>query len=380
MIYFEKWFIYIWSFVFLLYFCGWSALNPPIDYTLLGVFLVAFLFAFIMLKTFRKTKERYIPLIVHNRRPTVTIFILLGFICDFLYQGYIPLMHPYSGYDTDAVFQERMGIPYFHVLIIALAVYYGMYLSYLCICNKEKTYAIELLSILIFLFLNNSRGYIVFIVIVSLLLFVGMNANSIAKLKVKVVVFCLIIFFLLLCFISIMGNIRSGYLWNDFSYINNIGKFSGENNWFFDFLTWPYLYITTPLGNLNLNMISKDYSYDFVSFISAFLPENISKMFAVSPTRHLYVASYLNASTGYIVPLKTFGAFGLFFAIIFQLLFYELIRFYIAKNKCFLAFTDSCLSFLIIVSLFYNSFSTSAVCFIPFFLLITNFYLKKKLH
>lgn len=378
MLKFQNWYAGIWIAILLLYSFGWSALNMQLDPGLLTFFCVSILIS-ILLAAFSKP----IPLIKmrwrRERKPVITISIILGFFLDWAYQRQIPVFHSYSGFDPAAEEQAVIGIPVVHVVLTAVAIFYAMYLAYLYLSDtKAKGYLCEYCAILAILLLNNSRGYVVYTVFVGVLLYVAFNKKKIFDTKVKV--YCLAIFGALgiIFFISAAGNIRVGYAWNDCSYIERIGCYRDYPEWLSKHFMWFYTYSTSPLANLNLNCQLFNGDYNLGVLLTSLIPEQIGSLFHISGGKPAYIVQHLNACTGFVSFVVAAGLAGLFVGFLGLFGIYTLVKYFLNRYVVLQTFGNAVLSFLVIAFIFFNSLSTSALCYIPLFLVIGSIYLSKR--
>ena len=106
---------------------------------------------------------------------------------------------------------------------------------------------------------------------------------------------------MLLIGIGIFGNIRSGFGWNDTTYITAIGRYTDAYPTYLnDNIKWTYTYLTSSLANLNYNVSTfAGGGYSLQTLID-FVPETFSKHALAQQLDIRYQVTYLNASTGYI--------------------------------------------------------------------------------
>lgn len=375
MLKYQNWYIGIWLIVVLLYCQGWSSLNAPLISSLLS-FFVASIFVTFFLSVFSSP----VPLLklrwVRTRKPLITIFLIAGFVADWAYRREIPIFNPYQGFDTSVTEQETMGIPVVHVVIIGLSIFYAMYLQYLFLSNtKQKTLLVELLSVLFLLLLNNSRGYVVFSLFVGVLLYAAFNKSDLLNTRASVIVFLVFGVLGIVFFISAAGNIRSGYSWNDCSYIEAIGYFDNYPSWLSKHFMWFYTYATSPLANLNLNCSLHYSNFDAPGLLYSFLPEQISNSYLLVNVKPAYIVQHLNACTGFATFSVAAGSLGLFVGFVGLVGYYSLIKVVLKKFVVLQTFGNALLCFLTIAFIFFNCFTTSALCYIPLFLIIASIYL-----
>jgi hypothetical protein len=361
-----------------LYGLGWSSFNTPLDLILLVFFVATILLATIFSKLSGHTPTRRL-IYCKRRRPIITVLIALGFIADWTYRGAIPITQPYTGANGTNVISEAVGIPVIHVILISVSIFYSMYLGYLFLSDNKKHYLIELLLMCLTLLLNNSRGYIVFILIVLMLLFCAFNFKDIVNIKLHNIIIVIVSIVLIAVFVSIMGNIRSGYQWNDCSYIEMLGSFNNYPSFLPKDFMWAYSYATSPLANLNYNICSGNTANDIGAFAANLLPASISKYYIASlSVVPNHIVNYFNADTGFAAYYCSLGIAGMYLVFIIQFVLYGVIQYITDRHKVISTFSSAVFSFLVIVTIFYSPFYTVAVCGMPLCTLVASFYLKRK--
>lgn len=379
MLKYQNWYAGIWIAVLGLYSFGWSSFDDSLSPALLIFFVIT-----ISLSVALGVLSSAIPLRqlkwVKKRKPVITIAVVLGFFADWGYRGSLPILQDYQGYDPTKVTDDlSVGIPYFHVVLISFAVFYAMYISYLLISDfSKKGYLVELIVLLGIFVLNNSRGYVVFCLFVLFLMYAAFNGKRIKNIKIGVIALLIVAFFAIVFFISAMGNIRSGYSWNDCSYVEMIGRFSNYPKWLPKHFMWTYLYMTSPLSNLNLNYISYSGNTDLTSVFLSFLPEQFSNGYLSTHISMSYVATYLNAVSGFATFVRAAGVVGIYIAFAGLIVYFEIVRLILCKFQVFETFGNVLLCFMSLSMIFFNCFMTSAVCYIPLFLICGSFYLRNQ--
>lgn len=379
MLKYQNWYAGIWIVVIGLYALDWSSLNGALDPALLVFFCVSIVVSIVM-----AALSGPIPLVklrwIKQRKPVVTIAVFLGFLADWAYRGGLPVFQSYQGYDPTSTAELSVGIPVFHVVLMAFVIFYVMYLSYLYLSDTQnKGYLSEFLLLIGMLVLNNSRGYVVFCLFIMVLLYSSFNSKGIKQTKVSSIVLIVLAVFGVIIFISAAGNIRSGYSWNDCSYIETIGYFNNYPEWLTKHFMWGYSYATSPLANLNLNCMHYSGNLNVAALLFSFLPEQLS----AGPLSHgvniYYVVNHLNAVTGFATFVSAAGVGGAYVAFAGMMLLYTFIKAILRKFRVLETFGNALLCFLAMAMIFFNCFTTSALCYIPLFLIVASCYLNTRL-
>ncbi|MCI6556927.1 hypothetical protein [Schaalia hyovaginalis] len=377
MLKFENWFIATWLIVGILYSFRWSSFNTALPVELILVFGAGMIIALVISIGYRAPKPERRVISMH-RKPTITFLLVALFIADFAYRAEIPVLRPYTGYDVTLAIQEQVGIPVVHVIVISVALFYAMYLAFLWVSERRGSLLAEFGIMLLLFIFNNSRGYVLFSMLVLLLLLGAAEAHVIREFRVVTGIGMSVLGVASLIFVSIMGNIRSGFHWNDSSYITSLGRYDNYPTWLTEHFKWIYTYVTSPVANLKLNLQDGMHETNMAGFIYSFVPESFSKEVIAASYHIEYVVDYLNASTGYAGFAATMGYYGVFIAICVQLGYYALIRAILKKQGSIEVFGNAVLVFLVIVSCFYSPFYSSAVCYMPLWLIVCSTYHKRK--
>ena len=360
-----------WLFVFLLYELGWSSLNIPLAPSLIAFFAITIATSLVFGCRYKQSKP--CGIVWKKRFPLITVLLIVGFCIDWLYQGGLPLVQEYSGYDPTLSAQPVMGIPIVHVALIGTIIVAIPYLFYLYVSSANKTILIEIFALAIVLFLNKSRGYLVFVIICMALIYLRMRYTKLKDVRPRLIFALLGMLLALFFFISIAGNLRSGYAWNDCSYIREAGRFDAYPSWLTEHFMWGYTYITSCLGNLAYNIQMGNVSHSISELLFSFLPESISSGRLAEP---VYEVLHLNACTGFISSACAYGVLGMYLFYIVQMGIYSLLQYLFIKQRYVATFSEPMLCFLVVVTLFYSPFTTSAVCYMPILLICLALYLQ----
>lgn len=363
---------FTWTLVVALYIMRWSSLNEVMPGSALLFFIVTIgISAVLAVKT--HVEKSVVLKWNRHRKPTITILLVAGFLADWAYSGQVPLFAEYQGFDPSSAGDAIVGIPMFHVMIIALIIFYIPYVFYRYISEHDKNEMMEILALFSILVLNKSRGYIVFCIICCIFIYMRMQNYEISHINLKMIATGVVGFALVCFFISAAGNMRHGFNWSDCSYIAEIGYFDNYPKGLTPHFMWAYSYITSSFGNLMYNLANQGDSFNPMQLVFSFLPESISSGHLPTP---VYQVQHLNACTGYVSAVCSSGMLGMAVMYVAQMALYYLMMRISRKNGLLYPFTESMLSFLVLVNLFYSPFTTSAVCYIPVFLLILELYIR----
>lgn len=344
-----------WIGTILLYNFEISKLYPKLSKDLL-VFIYFSIFISILLGIFYRIKiKKNINLNLIGKKYLLEyILIFLCLIIEFIYVGKIPLIETIL--KTGYTYMDFKGIKTFHVVVLT----YNFYLT-LCAFNdfqytKEKKYLLFCnLGLIPYIFLY-TRGPFLMLCICLFFIWLFYNYN----LKTIIKIFFLGIVFLYI--FGITGNIRHYYRWNDTRMIKEIAKIKIEKN-ILDPFIWSYVYITSPLGNLQYNINNFESLYNVKSFISEnLLPDAISKRVDYEKANPKLMTDVLTVSTTYVSSYLYYGKIGMVISFLIYLFFEIIYLFFLRKSKYYVTGL-SLVSILNIFSIFDNMFVFSGLSF-----------------
>lgn len=371
----------IWIVILLLYYLGWSDLCVPLDKTLFIFIIVSIIITFLIGYIFRKNLK-YRPLKENkHKKPTITILFLAFFILEILLERQIPLMNVLRGYSYDSV--SFKGINGLHTIISALAIAYSFYLSYIYASFKEKKILYELGLIISYFILLVQRQNILICIVGFLNIIYASNSSRRKKnnsrkhnrVVLKKIIIAVLILVMLYGF-GIMGNMRYGsnWKWNDSSMIRILGR---ENEKYPSFIPeeyfWSYVYMVTPLVNLNANVDMYTPQYNSRQFFPEFITEIISNKLEYKKEQVYLPVSSLTASTSYVRVYRSMGYLGIGIMYMMQMLVsITIIVITIHKNKDYLVVNCMCILYFLVFSFFENTFVYATSSIILMFALMNS--------
>lgn len=291
-----------WSVVLILYQLNISVLYPKLESKFLIFIIISiFLNLFIGVIFIKKIEESYRTKNVskfNSCKLIILLFLMYGI--DFIYAKDIPLIS--SLLKNDYSYRDFRGIPLFHGFLYSLSFYLSIKSWYLYVKYSDKKYLKVYLVSLLFPILSYSRGFVLLSFISALLIYLLENSKYIKKF--------IILSIISLYLFGIAGNIRHHYKAFDTTMIKKFLKIEKKES-ILDPFYWGYIYITSPLANLELNIEKNFYQKNFQKFILInFLPDFISEklIFESIPTKR--IIHNLTASTVYIEAYNTFGILG----------------------------------------------------------------------
>lgn len=374
----------VWLIVIILYSFSWSKFSIKLDNSLLIFLAITIIISFVLSLTIKKNHKVKIESINYHRFPLLTSIIIFLYAINFLYAGYIPLFGIISGYKD---YVEFPGIPYLYSFLVPFSLFYYIYISYSYTIYKRKAILLQCLIILILFLLVFSRNLLICSIISSCYIFLSskkMKKRTIGK-KIFRYTLLLILIIIFLYIFGGLGNLRSGYSWNDSSYIEKLGKFTNFPKFLPKQFMWAYLYIITPLSNLNYNVINNNHISSFSRTLFTFIPEFIAKrinsnLIVTSENQTLLVATYFNAQTVFVESYYCFGILGCYFTYLIFLLYIFIFSFLIKKNMASETIPLAALAIFISLSFFYNVFYYMLTSMLVIFSMIYVITKKMKLH
>jgi hypothetical protein len=246
---------YIVAFIFALlaYGLGWSDLYPPISTELIG-FLSLTIILHLTLSFYWKSRiiTPTQPSEVFLNPVLTTIFIYSLWTLDFVYEGGIPLVkillnQPYN--------YRLFGFPSIHVFTVTFASFFTVYLFTLFISSRKQIYINLYLINLFAALLIYSRAMLIFNIVASafvyLLLSTSFSWKRVGALSIG--------FIALLFFFGVLGSLRVSFeakeKYNpDLFLVTGQASTSFRKSWVPREFFWGYIYVSSPLANLQQNI------------------------------------------------------------------------------------------------------------------------------
>jgi len=240
-------FIYIASFIvpFLFYSFGWSNLYPKLGISLFSFYLFTFFICFLLGTLIYFVKPfHYTPVPISKWNNLIILFIYFFYFIEGLYSRKIPLIGFINGtYDYN---EDTFGIGAIHTFVDTFDTFYSVYIFHQYLSSKKK-------SLLFLLFLC----LFPFIILVyrANILNVLLGCFSVFLLSRKTISFKIIVKSIIgitaiLYFFGFMGNLRSAH--GDSTIIPRASEATEDfmNGPVPNEFYWSYLYIASPVANL----------------------------------------------------------------------------------------------------------------------------------
>lgn len=305
----------MWIVILIMYAFGWSDLLISLDPRVL-VFVLFTIVSSIGVGYLLRNKLKFYKLKNNpHKKRTFTYLLLIFFVIDIIYEGTIPLLAVLQGdsmYDVPFV-----GIPWLHMLATGISFVYCLYLVYIYICFKQKTVILEYFSILSFFVLLFQRQNIIMIVLLSMLLFISSIKFDLSWKSVGIVAGFIIAIMIVLFVFGVIGNVRYGiWGWNDSSMICEVAQINDKYPIFLPKqYVWAYIYLVSPLANLNYNVIMGNVAVNpsIFEIIYSYIPDFIMAFIAqVDIIGNDLMSPSLIVCTAFVTVFKYQGIIGMY--------------------------------------------------------------------
>ncbi|MBF4492902.1 oligosaccharide repeat unit polymerase [Flavobacterium sp. MR2016-29] len=373
-------FVYAVSFasILLLYKIGWSDLYPELNgflmYFLIGTIILSFVLSLIQ-KRIMQVKINDIELKSSFIKRSM-YFIIIGYSLEFLYESSIPIvstvLNPSYGYD------DFNGIPTFHVILGTFNIFFSilMFTYYLTDKKRKKLFHFIITLVPYILILNRGAFMIVFSAMIFLFL---MRMKSI---NLKTILLPIVTLLIVLYFFGVIGNIRQEQTKDDKEYLLRV---AGATDSFINSdvpseFYWSYIYLISPLGNLqnltdekedefNINNVgifaSTQLFPDFMSkrLVSIFGYDEISLRANFS---YYFVTPLLNAPTVFFVAYFLLGSTGMLIMYVMMMLSAFIYPYLVKRNSNYYLAAIASLNSILLLSTFNNMwYATGTVLLWP---------------
>ena len=378
----NPYFIYIASFslALLLYQLNWSAIYPALTFPLIGFLLSTFAVAiYLGINIRNKDVLRYETIPYNTNVTRITILNYFLWSLNMAYSGSIPLLSIVRG---DLSNLREFGMPVLHVLISTFTIFICLYLFHQYLSTgKNKLLLLYTVNFIIPI-LAFSRSLLMNIIIGTLFIYLYSKQNQILKWKFirQIIIKILPIMMLVLFLFGLIGNVRTSnqlttnYQGDTDDLILLIGDARPEfrESGLPKELFWTYLYLSSPLANLQENVSygrdkiinGQDFS-DFIlnEIIPDFISKKINEVSNKQEKSFLQIHPALNVGsvyTGSYYYLLWMGLFLMgFFIMAFPAVYISLLRTDECLFTCGIAMLNTMYFFLV----FDNMFALSGMSF-----------------
>ncbi|WP_077307319.1 O-antigen polymerase [Terribacillus halophilus] len=359
----------------------------------LGGLLITLLIYSLVYSIIFKSKMEIEPIRINkgNLKKSM-IFLIVGYIMEFIYSRQIPLLNTFLDLGTN---YKEFGIPTFHVFLVTFNVFISNFIILTGQLTQSKNrkrlfnkstllYIISLLPFILIV----SRGLLVITITISFFILL-----SFIKIDFKKCLWGSITIIIAGFLFGLMGNARLNSDYNyettvmDSKLILMIGGANGEmwNNDFTNLYFWTYLYATSPIANLQnaIDLVKPGDSFgDF--FITQLTPDFVSdrlvNLYNIDPSlaNSALITPELTVGTQYIGSYVYYGWVGVIITAAILILSLLAVLILLRQSNPFMFIIgNAVICTILILSLFENMFMFAGL-FLPLvYCLMFTFVFKK---
>lgn len=359
-----------WTGVVGLYLLPWSDLLPDLKLDLL-LFLGLSSFLAMCLGYFLRKSGRIVYTSL-NCRPEVIrrvwyglVVLYLLLIVEFI-EGGVPFYSYMFASASSRVYKE-FGIPFVHVFVLNGFGFLFLFSSHLLISSKNKRHKLYLRTVLLLCLVAGvlifNRALLMYSAFGFAIIFL-MSRTKVVRLLIMVFSFFLVLLYLF----GLMGNYRmgAGYKHGQ-EYALHLAEATDEfraTGIPAEFL-WAYIYITSPLGNLQ-NTIDKSH-LEGVNYrrapelLSRLMPEMVSKRVGLEAPEGKLVVNYLTVGTVYMRSFAALGWMGMVLTFVFLVFFVLLFFKYFPPTSRYFVSGLTVINMIVFFNLFDNMFFSMSI-------------------
>ncbi|TKK68028.1 oligosaccharide repeat unit polymerase [Ilyomonas limi] len=358
-----------------IYLLDWSYLFPKLTFTLLFFFLITFCIAILGALFFKDLLSLEYKKQKVEVKDIYAILLVLFYLLEFAYSRSVPLL----ALLRNITFQDiaaTFGIPVFHVFLVGFTVFLSIFFFHSYLSQKRKKYLLYYILTLVLTLLVISRITLTFIFIGSVLVYLMSIQKNFAGKILKIAVIAML-FFLAFGFI---GNLRTGNEVDAGEVILNVSeaKPSFRQSGIPDSYFWAYMYIASPLANLQLNINRREVAFTknnlqqlvIHEFFWDAVSKRIDEKYNFNRTDITQINLAFNVGTVFSHAYAYLGLWGMYIMFFFIMLLTAVFLFTLnTASKYYITYL-ACLNTLIILSIFDNVFTFTPLSIILIFPLL----------
>lgn len=353
---------------FLIYGLGWSDLYEDLSNDLVFFILVttilSLLIGFIISNIIKiKSIDKNVMLSYKNIKLINFVYIAMATL-EYAYSGGIPLVNYALGRSFN---YQEFGIPTLHVFFAVYMAVINLTFFYRYLITKDKKYLpIIFFSFFYYISIFSRASLFIEIMCMALIyLFLFGSFRKILYISISSIFFLYVF--------GVMGNYRMAALgYDNEDGILVLGKASQtfQNSYVPTEFFWSYLYLSSPLANLNYQdkrFLESDRSIS-AFFYNNILIDTVSKRIASKKIEDKLIDESLNVSTMYGGSIQTYGYEGISIFYIYYMLTCVLLILFCPRK--FLPIMLTLLCILSFFSIFTNFLRLSGFILQPIFVLV----------
>jgi len=336
----------------LVYLLGWSDLYPKLSLKLILFLVISFIPA-LLIGFYCQRKDIFflenaeIP--SFPNKALFLIIIILGAI-DFLFGGKIPLFNRGLNY-------QEFGVDVIDPIFNTLCIFFSVFFFHTYLQKKERKLLFFIIIILSFQLLLYRRSTIVWIIISSTFLYLLYKKKMHLNKIILSAIFILMSAYIFGLFGNKRSNLDKSYAVNNLSASSEFKNSEINHNYYM-----TYLYISSPLANLQLNIDSKERLFekgDFKSFIFySLMPMSITFLLKdnlnLLPPNCKLISPDLIVGTIFMTAFSSLGWTGMIIMALYMFVFIGACLLLVRKWNSFMLTTLSILSTTISLLIFSN--------------------------
>jgi oligosaccharide repeat unit polymerase len=373
-------FIYIAAFIvpFLFYTLGWSHLYPAIGTSLIVFYLITFLICAIFGAVIHYVKPfcyNSVPISKWNHLIIFSIYIF--YFIEALYSRKIPLIGLIAG--TYSYDEDTFGIPAFHTFVDSFDTFYCVYLFHQYLSSKKRALLFLCFVCLFPFIILVYRANILNVLLGCFTVFL-LSRNTIS---VKIIAKSIVGIIIILYLFGFMGNIRSAH--GDSTVVPRASEATEEfmNGPVPNEFYWSYLYIASPVANLqnNIHYTTKPNGDVFGFVMHECIPNYVIKLLQMPGIEFYQINPFLNVGTIYVYSYSYLGWAGVAFLFTYFIVLINLYYFALQQTKTYKVAGMAMLFNVIIFANFHNTIAyagSSTQLFYPIiFSIVTEKFIRK---
>ena len=376
-----------WITVLILYTFHWTYLFPRLSSSLVFFVLSTCIISASWGMKKYKHKSYSLPKLIPKYKyyrfaKHITCFASIFFLVEFLIYKNVPLLSYVLG-NADAELYKEFGIPFIHVIAVNLFLVTEFFLFQCYVSSDEKRLKNKFLKLFCLNFgvlaLLMNRAVLMYIILGAIIIYFVLKRN-VAKYVVKI---CGFLFGVLFLF-GLLGNIRNG---GD----NEAGKQyilqlceatpEFEKSIVPTELFWPYIYVTSPISNVEFTIRRTHPEFSIDNCISLVvnecMPQLISKRLNVEHKEGKLVLESLNVGSVYMNSYAYLGWMGMIIMFLFMFIFVEVSISLVPQSDVFFLTLLTLIDIIIMFNIFDNMFIFSGIVPAVFVTIVLSFLNRK---
>jgi oligosaccharide repeat unit polymerase len=356
-----------------IYLLDWSYLFPKLTFPLLFFFLITFCIAILGCLFFKNLLSlQYKKQVVGGMDLYATLLVLF-YLMDFAYSRVVPLVAVANNVSSYVDIADKFGIPVFHVFIVGFTAFISVYFFHSYLSQKKIKYLLYYILTIVLPLLIVSRITITFIFIASIYVYLmSIQKNFLGKLF-KIAIAAMLFF----AAFGFIGNIRSA---DAGELILEIGeaKPSFKGSLVPDPYFWAYLYIASPLANLQLNLDRREVPFTESKLIQLIIHEffwdsfskRIDTKYDFKRTEITQLNGALNVGSVFAKPYVYLGVWGMYLMYGYIFILTALFLFTLNTESKYFVTYIACFNTLVVLCIFDNLFAYTPLGILVVFPLI----------